>query len=302
MENNQNSMTALVSAFGRAYHNKNDSPVIFRDSVARWLMTDNEYKRVSGYMAGGLSFFAPEKTEELKDPAEALRYVVQTQIAPTPLARAHYCEDMLENAIRLGAKQYVILGAGMDTYAYRTESSGNIRIFEVDRSRTQDFKKRKIADAGIAAPDNLRYIPADFTKDDLAAALANVGFDTTARSFFSLLGVSYYLTKEHLQILLTTIAALIPQGSGIVFDYADENLFTSEVKRVKNMVAMAEASGEPMKSCFSYAELEKLLEEAGWLIYEHLSPTEIEIRYFADRSDYLHAFEHISYVLAVTGK
>jgi methyltransferase (TIGR00027 family) len=302
MENNQNSMTALVSAFGRAYHNENDSPVIFRDPVARRLMTDDEYRQVSGYMAGGLSFFAPEKTEELKDPAEALRYVVQTQIAPTPLARARYCEDMLENAIRLGAEQYVILGAGMDTYAYRAKSSNGIRIFEVDRPGTQDFKKRKIADAGIAIPDNLRCIPVDFTKDGFAAALASAGFVTRARSFFSLLGVSYYLTKERLQTLLTTIAALTPQGSSIVFDYADENLFISKVKRVQNMVAMAEASGEPMKSRFSYAELEKLLEEAGWLIYEHLSPAEIETRYFAGRSDYLHAFEHINYVLAVTGK
>jgi O-methyltransferase involved in polyketide biosynthesis len=78
--------------------------------------------------------------------------------------------------------------------------------------------------------------------------------------------------------------ALVPQRSSVVFDYADENLFTSEVKRVQNMVAMAEASGEPMKSCFSYAELEKVLEDAGWLIYGHLSPAEIETRYCATLS------------------
>jgi methyltransferase (TIGR00027 family) len=207
---------------------------------------------------------------------------------------------MLENAIRLGAEQYVILGAGMDTYAYR--AGNGIRVFEVDRPGTQDFKRQKIADAGIAVPDNLRYVPVDFTKDDLAAALVNTGFNTKARSFFSLLGVSYYLTKEHLQTLLTAIAALVPQGSSIIFDYADENLFASEVKRVKNMVAMAEASGDPMKSYFSYVKLEKLLAEAGWLIYEHLSPADIENRYFTGRNDYLHTFEHINYVLAVTGK
>jgi methyltransferase (TIGR00027 family) len=142
----------------------------------------------------------------------------------------------------------------------------------------------------------------DFAKDNLVEALVDAGFDTRARSFFSLLGVSYYLTKEHLQTLLTTIAALVPQGSGVAFDYADENLFSSNVKRVQNMVGMAQASGEPMKSCFRYNELEKLLEEAGWLIYEHLSPDEIETRCFAGRNDYLHAFEHINYVLAVTGK
>jgi methyltransferase (TIGR00027 family) len=300
MENNQNSMTALVSAFGRAYHNENDSPVIFRDDIARWLMTDDEYKQIARYMAGGLSFFASEKAKELSDPAEALRYVVQTQIAPAPLARVRYCEDMLKSAIRDGVEQYVILGAGMDTYAYRAGSG--IRIFEVDHPGTQGFKRQKIADAGITAPDNLRYVPADFTKDNLATAFANVGFDTTARSFFSLLGVFYYLTKEHLQALLAVIADLVPHGSSIVFDYADENLLSSDVKRVQNMVATAEASGEPMKSCFYYAELEKLLEESGWLIYEHLSPTEIEARCFMGRDDYLHAYEHINYVLAVTNK
>jgi methyltransferase (TIGR00027 family) len=300
MENNQNSMTALISSFGRSYHNENDNPVIFRDSVARRLMTDDEYKQISGYMAGGLSFFAPEKVEELSDPAEALRYVVQTQIAPTPLARARYCEDTLENLVKFGTVQYVILGAGMDTYAYRTGSG--ILIFEVDHPGTQDFKKQKLADAGITVPDNLRYVPTDFTKDNLAVALTNAGFDRSVSCFFSLLGVSYYLPKEHLKGLLTELAALVPQGSSIVFDYADENLFTSDVKRVQNMVGMAQASGEPMKSCFNYAELEKLFEKAGWVIYEHLSPAEIENRYFTGRNDYLHAFEHINCVLAVVNK
>src|SRR5690606_38596073 len=93
----------------------------------------------------------------------------------------------------------------------------------------------------------------------------------------------------------------VPAGSSIVFDYADETLFETKgmSNRVENMVKLAAASGEPMKACFSYNELENLLERSGLLIYEHLSPTKINELFFANRSDYLSAFETIHYIHAV---
>lgn len=300
MKKNESSMTALISSFSRAYHVENDNPKIFSDTLARQLMTDDEYKQISGYMAGGIDFFAPDKKEELATPEESLKWVVQTQLAPTPLARARYCEDALENAIRIGASQYVILGAGMDTFAYRNpEILSSIHVFEVDHPNTQKFKKQRVEQAGWTIPENLHYVPMDFSTDDLATELKKAGFDNRKLTFFSWLGVSYYLTKEQIDAMLKTIASLVPQGSSIVFDYADEYLFSSDVKRVQNMVAMANASGEPMKSSFSYPELEKSLENAGLLIYEHLSSDDIEQRFFSNRDDALHAFEHISYALAV---
>ena len=89
--------------------------------------------------------------------------------------------------------------------------------------------------------------------------------------------------------------------SSIVFDYPDENLFTEKglSNRVENMVKMAAIGGEPMKSCFSYAEMEVLLEKAGLLIYEHLSPKDINTFYFEGRNDYLKAFETVHYAHAV---
>ena len=300
MKDNQSSMTALISSFGRAYHNENDTPIIFSDPIARQLMTDDEYKQIAGYMIGGIDFFAPEKKEELTDRGEALKWIVQTQIAPTPLARARYCEDMLENAIRIGAEQYVILGAGMDTFAYRNdETLSRIKVFELDHPDTQMFKKQKIQQAGCSVHDNLQYVPIDFTKDNLANELEKAGFDRSKRTFFSWLGVSYYLTKEQILNTLQAISAISPKGSSIVFDYADENLFTSDIRRVQNMIAMAKAGGEPMQSCFSYEELERLLEETNLLLYEHLSTENIEERFFTGRSDYLHAFEYVNYALAV---
>ena len=145
MENNKSSMTALVSAFGRAYHSLYDNPKIFDDYLARELITDEEFTEISGYMSGGIKFFNPEKADDFSEAQEALKWVIQTQIAPTPLARARYCEEMLNNAIMIGAKQYVILGAGMDTFAYRNpDLPDKIQVFEVDHPATQQFKKSRV--------------------------------------------------------------------------------------------------------------------------------------------------------------
>ena len=300
MENNQSSLTALIASFSRAYHAEFDKPKIFCDPVARQLMTDEEYQQIMGYMIGGIDFFAPEKKSELTDPKDILKWIVQTQLAPTPLARARYCEDMLMNAVKTGAGQYVILGAGMDTFAYRNpELLTKIHVFEVDHPDTQKFKKHKVMQAGWDIPDNLHYVSMDFTKDSLPDALQKNGFDTNKITFFSWLGVTYYLAKEDNTNMIKTIASLAADGSGLLFDYADDGFLASDIKRVQSQIAMAQAAGEPMQPGYRYAEWEKTLAEYGFLIYEHLAPSDIEERFFAGRTDYLHAFEHINYALAV---
>lgn len=209
---------------------------------------------------------------------------------------------MLQNAVLSGAEQYVILGAGMDTFAFRNgEMLNRIDVFEIDHPSTQQFKLNRIQAANWRIPHNLYYVPADFSADDFATRMKQTAFDSSKRTFFSWLGVTYYLSKEHIQQMLKAIASVAPPGSSIVFDYADEHLFDAAktVKRVQHMVAMAQAAGEPMKSCYRYRELEAALEQAGLLIYEHLTPEQIEEKYFQNRSDYLHAFENINYVLAV---
>lgn len=300
MENSKSSMTALIASFSRAYHAENDDPKIFYDPIARQLMTEEEYNQIMGYIIGGIDFFSPEKKSKLTDSEEILKWIVQTQLAPTPLARARYCEDMLKNAVKLDAKQYVILGAGMDTFAYRNhELMSTIHVFEIDHPDTQTFKKMKVEQAGWGVPDNLHYVPVDFIKDNLHIELEKFGFDTQKITFFSWLGVTYYLTKEVIASMLKTISSLSPEGSGLLFDYADDEFFTADVKRVQNQIAMANASGEPMQSGYSYGEMEQLLSKNGLLVYEHLTSQDIENRFFTGRADYLHAFEHINYALAV---
>lgn len=301
--NNETSITALMSAFGRAYHTEHAKKPIFVDIKARELMTDEEYEMIAAYILGGMDFFAPDKKDSFANNEEALAYLVNTQIAPTPLARAAFCEDALKTAVNTGIEQYVILGAGMDTFAFREpEFLRKYDVFEVDHPLTQEDKKSRISRAGWTVPDKLHCVPVDFTKDDLRAKLLEAGFSPKKKTFFSWLGVSMYLDRDSIEAMLRNIATLAADGSSLVFDYADAGLFHSDVKRVQNMLAMAKAGGEEMKSSFDQMSLELMLFEYGFLVYEHMNCTEIQKRYFSQRSDWLAAFEHINYAHAVLKK
>lgn len=296
------SVTSLVSAFSRAYHSEFDRSKIFDDYIAKEFISSKERNEIETNMIQGIHFFNKEIAQQFQDnPKEILKWITQVQLSPTPLARAAYCERVLLHEITLGAKQYVILGAGLDTFSFRhRELENKIEIFEVDHPSTQQFKKEKIEEAEFEIPNNLHFVSVDFTKGFSYEQLRNAGFENK-KTFFSLLGVTYYLTKEDLSSLIECLFAMVPEGSSIVFDYPDENLFTEKglSNRVENMVKMAAVGGEPMKSCYSYREMEALLEKAGLLIYEHLSPEEINTLYFEGRNDYLEAFETVQYIHAV---
>ncbi|OUA10431.1 SAM-dependent methyltransferase [Bacillus thuringiensis serovar finitimus] len=296
------SVTSLVSAFGRAYHSEFDNPKIFDDYIAKEFISPKERINIETNMVQGIHFFNKDIAKQFQDnPKEILKWITQVQLSPTPLARAAYCERVLLHEITLGTKQYVILGAGLDTFSFRhRELENKIEVFEVDHPSTQRFKKERIKEAELEVPNHLHFVSMDFTKGFSYEQLRNEGFENK-KTFFSLLGVTYYLTKEELSSLIEYLFAMVPEGSSIVFDYPDENLFAEKglSNRVENMVKMAAVGGEPMKSCFSYAEMEALLEKAGLLIYEHLSPKDINTFYFEGRNDYLKAFETVHYVHAV---
>ena len=301
--NNKTSITALMSAFGRAFHAEHAESPIFADTKARELMTEEEYGMMASYILSGMDFFALEKKSSFANNEEALRYLVNTQIAPTPLARAAFCEEALKTALCTGTKQVVILGAGMDTFAFRQpEILKTVDVFEFDHPLTQADKKERIRRAGWVVPEKLHFVPVDFTQDDLCAKLLEAGFCLEKKSFFSWLGVSMYLDRGAIEAMLRNIAALAADGSDLVFDYADAGLFLSDVKRVQNMLAMAKAGGEEMKSGFDQLSLELMLSEYGFLVCEHLNRNEIQSRYFSGRTDWLSAFEHIHYAHAVLKK
>ncbi|MDN3956370.1 class I SAM-dependent methyltransferase [Sporolactobacillus laevolacticus] len=301
MEKGKSSITSLISAFGRAYHHQFDSPKIFDDFLAQELISQEEFNDIKEKLIQGIQFFNPAIAEKFNgNPNEILKWITQIQLSPTPLARAAYCEEVVLHELEFGLKQVVLLGAGMDTFCLRHPELNHLEFFEVDHPATQAIKKKRLEQAGLTAPDNLHFVPMDFTKGFAVQSLIHAGM-VHKKTLFSLLGVSYYLTKEENARLLENVFSKVPSGSSIVFDYADETLFETKglSNRVENMVKSAAACGEPMKSCFSYQEMEHLLEESGLLIYEQLSPNQINHRYFAHRSDYLSAFETIHYIHAV---
>ncbi|OAJ73434.1 SAM-dependent methyltransferase, partial [Brevibacillus sp. SKDU10] len=271
MKKGESSLTALISAFGRAYHSQFDTPKIFNDYIAKDLISQKEFNDIKENMVQGIHFFNKDIAQKCKENTEEiLKWITQVQLSPTPLARSAYCEKVLLHEVSLGLKQYVILGAGLDTFSFRhPELEDSLEIFEIDHPVTQEFKKKRLDQSNLKIPNNLHFVSMDFTKKFSYQELINEGFDNK-KTFFSLLGVTYYLTKEEISGLIAHLFTKVPSGSSIVFDYADENLFKEKgiSNRVENMVKMASASGEPMKSCFSYFEIEKILEESGLLIYE----------------------------------
>ena len=245
-------------------------------------------------------FFEPEIDPAKQEPKELLRRLVNLHIAPSPLCRAAYTEKALKAAVLTGTKQYVILGSGLDTFAFRKpEFLSKYRVFEVDHPLTQADKRERITRAGWTISDNLTFVPMDFTKDSLTERLIAAGFDPSAKSFFSWLGVTYYLSVEAINTMLSALSSICADGSTLVFDYPDEDFFAAPEKRVQNTIMMAKAGGEPMKSAFSYAELEKLLEKHGFLIYELLTPDDIQRDIIDKAGADLKAFEHVNYCLAV---
>ena len=297
---NKASITALMSAFGRAFHAENEAHPVFTDHLAKNLMTAEEYTAVQGYLLSGAQFFEPEIAPAGQEPKELLRRLVNVHIAPSPLCRAAYTENALKIAALTGAKQYVILGAGLDTFAFReTVFLSGRRVFEVDHPLTQADKKERIARAGWTVPDNLTFVPVDFTKDSLTERLSAAGFDSSVKSFFSWLGVTYYLSAEAIDMMLSALSGLCADGGTLVFDYPDEHFFDAPEKRVQNTIMMAKAGGEPMRSAFSCGSLEHLLQKHGFLTDELLTPDDIQKNIIDRDGADMKAFEHVNYCLAV---
>lgn len=290
----QASRTALMSAFARAYHAENSDSPIFNDYIAKKFFSDDEYAMLQKYIADGSVFL------QCNGEKEVVKAAVNTQFAPAPLARARFCEESLETAVRTGTSQYVMLGSGLDTFAFRNDNP-SIRIFELDKKAMIDDKIRRCNRAKLEIPSNTVLIGADLSKERIGTVLEKNGFDRRQKTLFSCLGLFYYLSDDEISRMLSDIASFAAEGSAIVFDFADNHLFSSNVPRVKNMLAMANQSGEPMKSCFSYEALELLLQQHCFFIYVFLNDRDIQTRYFSDGSE-LTAFEHIHYALAVLKK
>lgn len=284
------SLTARLSLFARAYHAGMEQAG-FRDAHARALLSDPEWAEISGYLLSGRDFLLPDQPEL---PAqEALREIVLTQFLPATLARSILCEEALEREIAAGTRQAVLLAVGYDTLALRHPA---LTVYEVDKPGVLTDKRERLQRAGLAS--NAVSVTADMTLDDLPSRLKEAGFAAGEKAFFALLGVSYYLPMAALDALLADVASLSVRGTAILLDYADEGFLTADVPRVRRMSAMADAAGEPVRTCLSEGALAAMLARHGFAIYDHVAWWEVQARCLRETPG-IRAFEHISCALAV---
>jgi methyltransferase (TIGR00027 family) len=200
-------------------------------------------------------------------------------------ARSRYVEDRLADAVTNGVTQYVVLGAGLDTFAYRNPFP-SLRVFEVDFPATQAWKQTMLAEAAIVAPDNLTFVPLDFEHQTLAEGLAEAGLDNRRPAFFGWLGVVPYLTLDAFRATLDAIA-LLPSGSAVSFDYAlSPETLTPQRKRVFDELSKrVAAAGEPFQLFFMPEEMEREVHRAGFLRMEQVDSHRLNEIYFRSRTD-----------------
>jgi methyltransferase (TIGR00027 family) len=216
------------------------------------------------------------------------------------VARSRFAEDELARALERGVRQYVVLGAGLDTFAYRNPHRGlALRVFEVDYPATQEWKRQQLAAAGIAIPPFVTYAPVNFERQTLAEGLKFAGFDASKAAFFSWLGVTMYLTEEAVMATFGFIASS-PAGGGIAFDYAVPRASLNWIGRLAldALSHRVAAAGEPFRTFFEPSALTERLRRIGFRRVEDLDADEINRRYFKDRSDRLRVTSRLGHLMS----
>jgi len=270
MQEGQFSKTAHRVAIRRAAHQLLDQPRVLDDPLA-------------------LRIIGSEAAAELRsNPKED--HAFSRAFRAFMAARSRYAEDELARAVghgvtKDGVTQYVVLGAGLDTFAYRNPHPG-LRVFEVDHPATQAWKREQLQAAGIFVPPSLTFVPIDFEQQTLADGLAHSGFNTNAAAFFSWLGVTPYLTREACMTTLSLIAKM-PAGSGVVFDFAiDPALLNAGQRQAQAALSKrVAAAGEPFQIFFDPAKLQDELKSLGFRRTEFLGSQQLNARYFQGRAD-----------------
>jgi methyltransferase (TIGR00027 family) len=224
------------------------------------------------------------------------RYLRRAQVLRSHVVlRSRFAEDRLEQAVERGVKQFVILGAGYDSFAYRQPAwARGLRIFEVDQPVTQLDKRRRLQAAGVALPDNLEFVGIDFEQTSLREGLSKSGLDFGQPAFFSCLGVLMYLRAEAVRAVFDLVAEF-PAGSEIAFTFSTPAAAKSPLAwRVRLL-------GEPFRSHFEPRELAAELRGRGYSEVFFLRPEEAQRRYYQDRRDGLNAPRRSGIAAATVG-
>ncbi|MCF6248737.1 MAG: class I SAM-dependent methyltransferase [Desulfobacula sp.] len=271
MKQNCPSLTAKKVAVMRAAHQILDSPKIFEDPIA-------------------LSIIGTQGVSKIHSEKRKFKTRLHSYLRAIVVARSRFVEDALSVAIKQGIRQYVILGAGLDTFAYRNpHSDTGLRIFEIDYPATQEWKRQQLNAGNVSIPESLTFVPVDFENQSLRDRLQETGFKTDEPSFFSWLGVTMYLNKETVMSTMKYITSSTPSGSLIIFDYtvppSSQNFIRRFVFRL--LARKMAAIGEPWQTFFVPQQLAIELKNIGFTQVEDIDPGNINYRFFNDRTDNL---------------
>jgi methyltransferase (TIGR00027 family) len=272
MHQTRPSQTALRVAQRRAAHQLLDAPLILDDPLALTILGSEAAAKLRAELGG------------------ARENRVAVAMRAWMAVRSRFAEDQLAAAVAAGTRQYVVLGAGLDTFAYRNPwqdmEAGGLHVFEVDFPATQAWKREMLASGGICVPESVTFAPVDFERESLADGLARAGFVSGQPAFFSWLGVTMYLAPA------TTLATLRwvhekCSGNGIAFDYSVPRESLSLLHRMAfdALASRVARAGEPFVGFFTPAELELQLRAIGYARVEDWDAARLNARYCAGRSD-----------------
>lgn len=253
----EQNMTALVSLFARAYHQKNKDIKIFDDLLSTKLITEKEYEMIGLNMSQGISFFNPTFKGSKE---EALKWIVDHQLSPSVLVRSAFCKEAIEEMKEKGCQQYLDFASGYDSFAYYYQNQ--MHVFEIDKKEVIEDKRQRCKDVDI---ENIQFLSIDLSQENWINTLLQGDYQEDQLSISSMLGLSYYFTKDEFKKMLKQLSKYLLKGSRLVFDYPS----IQESKETKINEMLAKEADESMKAKYSFAELKEILNLYHLTIIQH---------------------------------
>lgn len=270
----EQNMTALVSLFARAYHQKNKDIKIFDDLLSTKLITEKEYEMIGLNMSQGISFFNPTFKGSKE---EALKWIVDHQLSPSVLVRSAFCKEAIEEMKEKGCQQYLDFASGYDSFAYYYQNQ--MHVFEIDKKEVIEDKRQRCKDVYI---ENIQFLSIDLSQGNWINTLLQSDYQEDQLSISSMLGLSYYLTKDEFKKMLKQLSKYLLKGSHLVFDYPS----IQESKETKINEMLAKEADESMKAKYSFAELKEILNQCHLTIIQHENHQTVTEKYISNYNVY----------------
>jgi methyltransferase (TIGR00027 family) len=305
MEADKHSLTAVMMAALRAYHHSCSEPRIFDDPLAQKMLSPAEREAFEKTSVQFLEILNPVLAASCTGSAQSLHHALRAGPGVGPLVRARFTEEALLAAVADGIRQYVIVGAGLDTFAFRrSDLMQRLRVVEIDHPASQAFKRDRLRQAGLIPPADLHFAAADLERESVSNALCRTPYDRAQPAFFAWPGVTMYLTQAAIFKTLRSIAEVAAPGSRIAFDYIEPGAYGPDAPpRLSFLIQHARQVGEPMMPNLTPANLKSDLAAIGFQLVENLTPSDIQSRYLTNTEGF-HALEfwHLAQALRISEK